>query len=188
MNPVTESPVRSVTVYCSSSNAVDQKFVDAAESFGRLIAEQGIRLIYGGGDVGLMGKMARAVHAHDGDVVGVIPKALMKVEGVAYQACDELHITDTMRERKRIMYERGDAFVVLAGGFGTLEEFLEVLTLRQLGYHDRPIVLVNTDGYYDTLLTFFDEMIRSRFSRLDRPSFGVVATPAEAVAALSTHD
>ncbi|NNF05077.1 MAG: TIGR00730 family Rossman fold protein, partial [Rhodothermales bacterium] len=100
---------RSATVYCSSSDTIDARYVDAATTLARLFAENEISLIYGGGNVGLMGHMARTVHDHDGYVVGVIPKAMMKIEGVGDRECDELHLTDTMRERKRIMYERGDA-------------------------------------------------------------------------------
>lgn len=177
--------IEAATVYCSSSDAIDDRYVRTATTLGRLFAENGISLVYGGGNVGLMGHMARTVHEHDGHVVGVIPKAMMKVEGVGYRACDELYLTETMRERKRIMYERGDAYVALAGGFGTLEEFLEVLTLRQLRYHDRPVVLLNTDGFYDTLLSFFGELETAGFAgRKGRPAFEVVAEPTDVIRAL----
>jgi len=171
---------RSATVYCSSSNSIDDVFTDAARRLGQLFAEHHVQLVNGGGSVGLMGVMARAVHASGGRVVGVIPHALKEIEGIAYHASDELILTDTMRERKRIMYERSDGYVALAGGYGTLEEFLEVLTLRKLGYHDRPIVLLNTAGFYDDLLVFFDKMTDAGFSREPASKyFEVVTEPDE---------
>jgi uncharacterized protein (TIGR00730 family) len=112
-----------------------------------------------------MGELARAVHEQGGVVCGVIPQALEQKEGVAYDVADELIITETMQERKAIMFTRADAFLVLPGGFGTLEEFLEVLTLRQLGYHDKPIVLVNTNGFFGPLLHLFDHIVAEGFAR-----------------------
>jgi hypothetical protein len=158
-------PPPNVTVFCASSNHVGDGFMKLADGFGRLLADKGCTLVYGGGNVGLMGVLARSVHANGGRVVGVIPHALREIEGVAYETADELILTDTMRERKRIMYERADAFVALPGGLGTLEEFLEVVTLRKLGYHDRPIYLVNPDGFFDGLLGFFDTLVERRFSK-----------------------
>jgi len=158
-------PPPNVTVFCASSNHVGDSFKEMADEFGRLLAGEGCTLVYGGGDVGLMGILARSVHAHGGRVVGVIPHALREIEGVAYETADELILTDTMRERKGIMYERADAFVALPGGLGTLEEFLEVVTLRKLGYHDHPIYLVNSDGFYDALLDFFGALVERRFSK-----------------------
>lgn len=172
---------RSATVYCSSSNEIDDVFTDAARRLGQLFAEHHVQLVNGGGRVGLMGEMARSVHAAGGRVVGVIPHALKDIEGIAYQASDELILTDTMRERKRIMYERSDGYVALAGGYGTLEEFLEVLTLRKLGYHDRPIVLLNTAGFYDDLLLFFDKMTEAGFAREPASTYFEVVTEPEQV-------
>jgi len=154
----------SVCVYCSSSDAIDDAYPPVATALGRGLAEQGHALIYGGGAVGLMGVLARAAHEAGGHVTGVIPAKLQDREGIAYDA-DDLVVTDTMRERKRIMYARADAFVALPGGFGTLEEFMEVLTLKQLGYHDRPLLLLNPNGFFDTLLTFFGELREGRFTR-----------------------
>lgn len=172
---------RSATVYCSSSNEIDDVYTDAARQLGELFAGHHVQLVNGGGSVGLMGVMARAVHSNGGRVVGVIPHALKEIEGVAYLASDELIMTDTMRERKRIMYERSDGYVALAGGYGTLEEFLEVLTLRKLGYHDRPIVLLNTNGFYDSLLEFFDTMTDAGFSREPASKYFEVVTQPEEV-------
>ncbi len=158
-----------IAVFCASSNDVDPRFVSVAQRMGGLLAELEYVLVYGGGDVGLMGALARAVHAGGGRVVGVIPHALKAIEGIAYEVADELIMTDTMRERKATIYERADAFVVLPGGIGTLEEFLEVITLKKLGYHDLPIALVSTDGFFDRLLDFFQELKENRFVVASNP-------------------
>lgn len=177
-------PLR-ICVYCSSSDHVASSYFDIAEATGRLLAQAGHTLIYGGGNVGLMGQLARAVHAHGGHVVGVIPERLQAIEGRAYDVADELVVTQTMQERKAIMYTRADAFLVLPGGIGTLEEFMEVLTLRSLGYHNKPITLVNTDGFYDPLLELFDHFAREHFARANlRHFYTVAATPEEALATL----
>lgn len=154
---------RNITVFCSSSNKVDRRYFEVAEQMGRCLADRNLTLVYGGGDVGLMGTMARSVHAHGGRVVGVIPSSLSSIEGIAYDVADELIVTETMSERKQIMSERADGFVVLPGGIGTLEEFLEVITLKKLGYHDRPVALVNTAGFFDGLLEFFSRLETEHF-------------------------
>jgi uncharacterized protein (TIGR00730 family) len=153
-----------ICVYCSSSNAIADTYPPVAEALGREIAHRGHTLVYGGGAVGLMGVLAHAAHEAGGDITGVIPSKLQDREGIAYDA-DELIVTDTMRERKGIMFRRADAFVVLPGGYGTLEEFMEVLTLKQLGYHDHPIVILNAGGFFDTLLDFFAELREDKFTR-----------------------
>lgn len=176
---------RSVTVYCSSSNSIDRSYVEAARKLGTCFAKSHVQLINGGGSVGLMGEMARSVHDHGGRVVGVIPVALKEIEGRAYDASDELILTETMRERKGIMYDRGDGYVALAGGYGTLEEFLEVLTLRKLGYHNKSIVLLNTNGFYDQLLSFFDHMTHAGFSPEHATQyFTTVSEPEDVLPAL----
>ena len=154
----------SICVYCSSSNAIADTYPPVAEALGRGVARRGHELVYGGGAVGLMGVLAHAAHEEGGTVTGVIPSKLQDREGIAYDA-DELIVTDTMRERKGIMFRRSDAFVVLPGGYGTLEEFMEVLTLKQLGYHNHPIAILNVDGFFDTLLDFFEELRDGRFAR-----------------------
>jgi len=176
---------RSVTVFCSSSDRLDREYYETAEIVGQALAHHHIALVFGGGAVGLMGTLARAVHATNGHVTGVIPHALKKVEGIAYSASDELVITDTMRERKGVMYDRADAFLVMPGGYGTLEEFLEVVTLKQLGYHNRRIVLLNTGGYFDSLISFFAEMDESGFVRKQsEPLFDVISDPGDVIDAL----
>ena len=154
-----------ICVYCASSDHIDSAYADAAHEMGERLVHNGHALVYGGGQVGLMGIIARQVHEGGGHVVGVIPEKLKDREGVAYGVADELIVTATMRERKKIMYERADAFAVLPGGYGTLEEFMEVLTLRQLGYHRRPIVLVNINGFFDPLMDFFERLREERFTR-----------------------
>ncbi len=174
-----------VTVYCSSSNYVNERYLALAEEMGRLLAAGGHTLVYGGGNVGLMGALARAMQAGGGRVEGIIPEALKSREGVAYDLADEMIVTETMAERKTIMYRRADAFLVLPGGFGTLEEFLEVLTLRHLGYHERPIVLVNPSGFFDGLLAFFDHLRQEHFAPgFAQHQFEIAGNAAEAMTLL----
>lgn len=154
-----------ICVYCSSSTRIDSRYTDVAETLGRNLATRDHTLVYGGGDIGLMGALARTVRDDGGRVVGVIPEKLKEKENIAYDLADELIVTDTMNERKRIMYLRADAFIVLPGGFGTIEEFMEVLTLKQLAYHERPIALVNTNGFFDPLLDFFRQLYEDAFTR-----------------------
>lgn len=173
-----------ICVYCSSSDRIKRDYFPVAAEMGRLIGERGDTLIWGGGRVGLMGETARAVHASGGRVIGVIPQSLTSVE-IAYQEADELIVTETMRERKHIMDERSDAFVILPGGFGTLEELAEILVLRILRYHDRPIVLLNTLGFYDKLLALFEHFVTEKFaSQKHLDMIHVVATPGEVYEAL----
>jgi uncharacterized protein (TIGR00730 family) len=143
----------SVAVYCGSRFGDRPAFADAARALGRLLAERGACVVYGGGRVGLMGTVADAALAAGGRVVGVIPQALMDRE-VGHAGLTELHVVQTMHERKQLMAERADAFVALPGGIGTLEEIYEVWSWQQLGYHDKPVALLNVDGYYDPLLEF----------------------------------
>lgn len=142
-----------VAVYCGSRFGDCPAFTDAARALGALIGNAGSTLVYGGGRVGLMGAIADAVLSAGGSVVGVIPRALMDRE-VGHTGLTEMHVVQTMHERKRLMAERADAFVALPGGIGTLEEMYEVWSWQQLGYHDKPVALLNVDGYYDALLEF----------------------------------
>jgi len=152
----------SVCVYCGSRLGDDPRFEAAARELGRLIARDGGQLVYGGGRVGLMGTVADATLAAGGRVVGVIPDSLMKRE-VGHQGLSELHVVQTMHERKQLMAERADAFVALPGGIGTLEELYEMWSWQQLGYHDKPVALLNVAGYYDALLAFMAESHRRGF-------------------------
>jgi cytokinin riboside 5'-monophosphate phosphoribohydrolase len=144
--------ISSVTIFCGSSDVVDEKYFAAAHELGEKLARRRWRLVYGGGRVGLMGALSRAVLAEGGHVTGVIPKALLDL-GVGERNVSELVVTDGLRDRKAIMDERGDAFVALPGGLGTLEEVLEVMTLKQLGYHAKPVAVLDLDGYFDPLWT-----------------------------------
>jgi uncharacterized protein (TIGR00730 family) len=157
-----QAPNFSLCVYCGSRPGTDPAFADAARRVGDWIGRHGGQLVYGGGRNGLMGQVARATMEAGGRVVGVIPQALVEREW-ANQDCTELLIVETMHERKREMAERADAFLALPGGIGTFEEFFEVWTWRQLGYHDKPVGLLNVNGYYDGLLQFLAQSIEQQF-------------------------
>jgi uncharacterized protein (TIGR00730 family) len=152
----------SLCVYCGSRPGQDAAFTRAAAAVGRLIGERGGQLVYGGGRAGLMGTVADAALAAGASVVGVIPQALIDRE-LGHTGLTELHVVQTMHERKQLMAERSGAFLALPGGIGTLEELFEVWTWRQLGYHDKPVGLLNVAGYYDRLLDFIGETGRQGF-------------------------
>jgi uncharacterized protein (TIGR00730 family) len=152
----------SICVYCGSRAGVAEPFVQAARDVGRWIGQRGGQLVYGGGNNGLMGTVAQATLEAGGTVVGIIPHALVEKEW-AKRNCTELHVVETMHDRKRMMAERAEAFLALAGGIGTFEELFEVWTWRQLGYHDKPVGILDTDGYYQPLLQFLQGSIRAGF-------------------------
>ena len=155
-------PAFSVCVYCCPRPGEDAAFAQASKTVGQWIGAHGGQLVYGGGRSGLMGIVAEATRLAGGRVVGVIPQALVDKE-LADHACDELHIVQNMHERKAMMAERSDAFVALPGGIGTFEELFEVWTWRQLGYHGKPLGLLNVAGYYDGLLGFLQTSVKSGF-------------------------
>jgi uncharacterized protein (TIGR00730 family) len=152
----------SLCVYCGSRTGGSVRFAEAAAAVGTWLGSRGAQLVYGGGNNGLMGVMASAALAAGGRVVGVIPHALVEKEWAKLD-CTELHVVDNMHERKRMMAERADAFLALPGGIGTFEEFFEVWTWRQLGYHDKPVGLLNLGGYYDALLSFLQSSVAHGF-------------------------
>lgn len=152
----------SICVYCGSRDGALAQYIQAAQAVGTWIGQHQGQLVYGGGSTGLMGQVARATHAAGGRVVGVIPQALVERE-LANNACDELIVVHTMHERKRIMADRCDAFLALPGGIGTFEELFEVWTWRQLGYHHKPIGLLNVANYYDPLLSFIEHSLSQAF-------------------------
>ncbi len=152
----------SLCVYCGSRPGERAEYAAAARQIGRAIGERGWQLVYGGGRAGLMGLVADAALAAGAPVVGVIPQSLMDRE-VGHQGLTELHVVETMHQRKRMMAERSDAFVALPGGIGTFEEIFEVWSWRQLGYHDKPLGLLNTAGYYDALLAFMAQTVAQGF-------------------------
>ena len=158
------SEIRSVCVYCASGSGTDPAFVQAARQFGRILAENRVRLVYGGGAVGLMGAVAESALDHGGEVTGVIPEFLVNREHMLMRIQERI-VTRDMHERKRIMFERADAFVALPGGIGTLEELVEQLTWAQLGRHKKPILIVNIEGFWDPLRALIDHMEKLQFIR-----------------------
>jgi len=166
----------SVCVYLGSRQGDNPLFTEAAVAVGRWIGQRGGQLVYGGGRSGLMGTVAEATRLAGGRVVGIIPQALVDKE-LANQLCDELHIVQTMHERKAMMAERCDAFLALPGGIGTLEELFEVWTWRQLGYHDKPIGVLDTDGYYSGLMAFMQHAVANGL--MGEWQMGLIRTAAE---------
>lgn len=147
--------MKNIAVYCSSSDILHKDYFDVAEKTGKVIGDNGYTLIYGGGKTGLMGKVAESTHNNKGKVTGVFPKIFIDKD-LAYEKADEFIITEDMYERKKTMAEKADAFIVLPGGFGTLEEVLDVITQKQLEIHKKPIVFINTRGYYNKLIEMFE--------------------------------
>lgn len=174
----------SVCVYCASSSRVADVHKVAAHALGAGLAERGIRLVYGGGRVGLMGILADAALAAHGEVVGIIPEHIKAME-VEHTGVSELVVVDSMHTRKRLMVERSDAFVVLPGGMGTLDETFEVLTWKQLRLHDKPVVIVDNGGYWTPLVRLIEGMVEEGFCRADhRNLFTVVERVEDVFAAL----
>lgn len=174
----------SVAVYCSSSNKVRASYMDAAGRLGVLLADRHIRLVYGDGGIGLMAAVAHGALSRGGEVMGVIPQFMVE-QGWNNPASTRTIVTQTMHERKAKICELADAMVALPGGIGTFEELLECLTWKQLGLHSKPVVILNTDGYYDRLLGCLDYMISEQMMRpVHREMFTVVSQPEEVIPAL----
>jgi uncharacterized protein (TIGR00730 family) len=171
------STIKTVCVYCGSGPGTNPRFVEAARAFGKILAESGIRLVYGGGSIGLMGAVATSVLDHGGTVTGIIPDFLTIREN-ALRRVQEMIVTPDMHERKRLMFERADAFVALPGGVGTLEELVEQLTWQQLGRHSKPVLIANIEGFWEPLLTLLTHMRATQFIR---PSLAVDILKAERV-------
>lgn len=153
----------SICVFCSSQDRIAPRYFDVARELGAAIGKRGDTLVFGAGRVGLMGAVARAVHAHGGRVIGVIPEALNAV-GIVYDEADELIVTKDLRARKAVMDARSDAFIVLPGGFGTMDELFEMLTLKQLRYHNRPLVLLDVDGFFEPVTRLLDAIVDGGFA------------------------
>lgn len=153
-----------ICVFSSSSDIIAPSYFEAARDLGREIGRRGDSLVYGGCAVGLMGAVAEAAKQAGARVVGVIPD-FIRERGLGYESADEMIVTATMRERKREMEERADAFLALPGGFGTLEEMLEIITLKQLSRHAKPVIFLNTDGFYDPLAALFEHMFEQQFAK-----------------------
>jgi uncharacterized protein (TIGR00730 family) len=167
-----------ICVYSSSSNSIDSIYFKHAKMLGYELVKRDCTLVFGGGATGLMGECAKAVHDKNGKVIGIIPKSL-NVEGIVYEKCDELIVTEGMRERKGLMDEMSDAFIALPGGFGTLEEILEIITLKQLQYHNKPIVILNVDGFYDNLKSQFNTIVELKFAKEECNDLFYVADSAD---------
>lgn len=176
--------LRSICVFCGASPGATPIYQEAAEALGRHLAERGIRLVYGGGAVGLMGMVADAALAAGGEVIGIIPQSLKDAE-IGHKSLTRLEVVDGMHARKARMAELSDAFIALPGGLGTLEELFEVWTWGQLGYHGKPLGLLEVNGFYEPLLTFLDHLVQERFVRPQhREMLQRAGTPAELVDAL----
>ena len=151
-------------VYGASSGSIDRIFHDSAYTLAAAMARRGHVLVYGGGACGVMGATAKGMHENGGKIIGIAP-TFFEVDGVLYDKCTEFVYTETMRERKKILEERSDGFVIAPGGIGTLDEFFEILTLKQLNRHNKPIAIFNVDGYYDDMLNLLEKMVENRFMK-----------------------
>lgn len=171
---------KSVAVFCASAVGTRPEYASAADELGRILAQRGIELIYGGGKTGLMGAVADGALAAGGRVIGVIPHVLVDLE-VAHDGVTELHVTSTMHTRKALMAEKADAFIILPGGYGTLEEMYEVLAWQTLKIHSKPVVLLNVAGFYDAMLTFLDVCDREGMLRGNRRILHVAEDPNDAL-------
>ena len=177
-----------ICVYGASSFKIDPSYIEAGEKLGELMAKNGHSLIFGGGANGLMGAAARGVHKGKGKIVGISPE-LFNVDGVLFEQCEEMIYTKTMRERKKLLEEMSDAYVITPGGIGTFDEFFEILTLKQLGYHNKPICIMNTNGYYDKLLEFLDVAMKSEFIKANCSKlYKVVNTPEEVIEYIENYE
>ncbi|WP_299816746.1 TIGR00730 family Rossman fold protein [uncultured Roseibium sp.] len=156
--------MKSLCIFCGSSHGAIEEYGQAAAATGRVIAEQGYRLVYGGAKVGLMGTVADAALAAGGEVIGVLPESLQEKE-IGHQGLSELHLVGSMHERKALMADLSDGFIALPGGVGTLEEIFEVWTWGQLGYHQKPCGFLNVEGYYDHLIAFLDHQTQEGFTK-----------------------
>jgi uncharacterized protein (TIGR00730 family) len=179
--PVHRGNGRTVCVFCGSSPGAKPVYAEAARQLGQLLAESGYRLVFGGGGVGLMGEVARAARDAGAPVIGILPAFLRSLEP-PLKSAEELIITPDLQQRKARMLALADAFVILPGGLGTLDEYFEVITTTQLRVHAKPIIVVNTDGYFDPLKSLLDRVVEQGFARMEISSYhAFVATPAEAI-------
>ena len=177
-----------ICVYGASSKTLDKSYLDAGIELGVLLAKKGHRLVFGGGCGGLMGAGAEGVYSEKGYIKGVSPR-FFDVDGILFEHCDELVMTNTMRERKQIMEDSSDAFITTPGGVGTFEEFFEILTLKQIGRHNKPMAILNTNNYYDELIALMDKAIAGNFMTKENHNlYKVCATPEEAIEYIENYD
>jgi len=179
--------MKSICVFCGSSVGKQKSYTDKARSFGKLIAGNNLRLVYGGGNIGLMREIADAVLESGGEVTGVMPGLIAQNE-IVHTGLTNLHIVDTMHERKALMAELSDAFVAMPGGFGTIDEMFEILTWNQLEIISKPAALYNINGYFDDLLTFVDHAVNERFVRLEHNNLIVEDDEHKLLAKLMAHE
>ncbi len=180
--------MKSVCIFCGSSTGIRESYSDNARLLGKILTENNITLVYGGGNVGLMGIIADAVIEAGGKTIGVMPKSIAELE-IAHDNLTELYLVDTMAERKEMMAKLSDAFIAMPGGFGTLDELSEILTYNQLRICDKPLGLLNVDGYFDSLLNFFDHAVNERFVREEHRKNVIVSdTPAKLINMLGEYE
>lgn len=173
--------IKNICVFCSSSDYLEQIYYDHARQLGRLLGQNGYNIVYGGSTLGMMWACASEVKKYGGKILGVMPKKLADM-GCKTDNCDEFFLSDGMRDRKAKMDELSDATIVMAGGFGTLEEFAEMFVQKQLGYNKKALVILNTNGYYDKLLEFFDSVVNEKFANaFAREMIYVAKTPDEVI-------
>lgn len=178
---------KNICVFCSSSNTLSKEYYADAELLGELLAKAGFNLVYGGSNVGTMYSIAKSAKENGAKIYGVMPEKLHSF-GVYSEECDEFYLTDNMRNRKTKLDELSDGIIAMAGGFGTLEEFSEILCHKQLGYNNKPIVFLNTNGFYDNLLKFFDNIVKESFAKNTAKNLYFVAnTPKDAVEYLMNY-
>lgn len=177
--------IRSVCVFCGASNQAPKEHLDMGAELGKLMAHNGLSLVYGGGDCGIMGKVANAVMEEKGWVTGVFPESLRNIEN-EHLGLSEIVIVDTMHTRKELMYKKSDVFVILPGGFGTMDEMFEILTWKQLKLHNKPIIIFNHNGYWDHLVALMDNIINKGFARAEnRALYKIVSTMDDLLAELT---
>ena len=180
--------IKNVCVFASSSNNLDEKFYSDASKLGRLLGENGMNIVYGGSRLGAMYACAGSVNIAGGKIIGVMPQRLFDMGVGNPEDCSEFYLTEGMRERKAKMDELSEAVIALAGGFGTLEEISEMIVQKQLGYNQKPIVILNTNGFYDSLIEFFKSIISNNFAKQDtRNLYYIANTPSEAVKYLKSY-
>lgn len=178
---------KKICIYCSSSDAVDPVYFQSAKELAALVATKNHTLVYGGANVGLMGEIAKTAHAFGGKVVGIIPEGIKNL-GITFEEADELVITKDLRERKSIMETCSDAFIALPGGFGTLEEMIEMITLKQLSFHNKPLVFLNVNNFYDPLFNLFEHIYTQRFARPEfKTLYFVAPDPKSAVEYIESY-
>lgn len=171
---------KSLCVFCGASNNVPQKFLDVGAKFGELLAQHDITLIYGGGDCGVMGAVANATMQQGGHVTGIFPVSLRNIEN-EHRSLSEIIIVNTMHERKQLMFERSDAFVIFPGGFGTMDEMFEIITWKQLRIHQKPVVIFNFDAYWDPLVALMHNIIETGFAKPETTSYYQVVDRLEQI-------